>query len=62
MSDKISRFAVKEPVVYTAITSLLEACTEKALIKAAFYGIMGLAMIIAAVALNRKTKKLAEAE
>ena len=62
LSDKISRFAVKEPVVYTAITSLLEACTEKALIKAAFYGIMGLAMIIAAVALNRKTKKLAEAE
>lgn len=55
LSDKISGFAVKDPVVYTAITSLLEECTEKALIKAAFYGIMGLAMIIAAVALNKKS-------
>lgn len=56
LSDKISGFAVKDPVVYTAITSLLEACAEKALIKAAFYGIMGLAMIIAAVALNKKSE------
>lgn len=55
LSDKISGFAVKDPVVYTAITSLLEECTEKVLIKAAFYGIMGLAMIIAAVALNKKS-------
>ena len=56
-TDAISGFAIKEPIVYTAITSLLEGALQWFMIKAIVFGAIGLLLIILSVILNKKQAK-----
>lgn len=45
-TNVINGFAVKDPIVYTAITDLLDASIWRILIKAAFFGVLGIVTIL----------------
>ncbi len=56
-TDAIAGFAVKDPIVYTAITNLLGDSIFRLMCKAILFGTVGLLFVIAAVVLNKKQKK-----
>ncbi len=55
-SGMISSFAVKDPVLYPAVTGLMESAAEGLLVKAAFFAVVGLIVIGVTVAFNKKSK------
>lgn len=56
-TDAVSGFAVKEPIVYTAITNLLEGALQWFMIKAIVFCAIGLIFLILSVMLNKKSDK-----
>lgn len=56
-TDMISGFAIKEPIVYTAITNLMEYFVYGLLMKAAIFAAVGLIFIAISVVFNKKPKK-----
>lgn len=55
-SGIISSFAVKDPVLYPAVTGLMESAAEGLLARAAGFAVTGLIVIGVTVAFNRKSK------
>lgn len=55
-SGMISSFAVKDPVLYPAVTGLMKSAAEGLLLKAAFFTVAGLIVIGVTIAFNRKSK------
>lgn len=53
-SDIISSFSIKDPVIYPAITGLMETAAHSLFTKAVFFAAMGLVLIGVTVAFNRK--------
>lgn len=53
-SDIISSFSIKDPVIYPAITGVMETAAHSLFTKAVFFAAMGLVLIGVTVAFNRK--------
>ncbi len=53
-SDIISSFSIKDPVIYPAITGVMESAAQSLFTKAVFFTAMGLVLIGVTVAFNRK--------
>jgi hypothetical protein len=53
-SDIISSFSIKDPVIYPAITGVMETAAHYLFTKAVFFAAMGLVLIGVTVAFNRK--------
>ena len=62
LSGTIQNFSIKDPVVFTAITSLIESLTEKVLLNGVYLGGFGLAVIIICIAFNKKKSESAKTE
>ncbi|MBQ8515863.1 MAG: hypothetical protein IJ496_10750 [Ruminococcus sp.] len=57
MTDRISGFAIKDPIVYAAITDLIEYFVYGLLVKAAIFAAVGLIFIAISVVFNKKPKE-----
>ncbi len=55
-SGMISSFAIKDPVLYPAVTGIMESAAEGLLARAAGFAVVGLIVIGITVAFNRKSK------
>ena len=53
-SDIISSFSIKDPVIYPAITGVMETAAHSLFTKAVFFAAMGLVLIGVTVAFNKK--------
>ncbi|MGN0631309.1 MAG: hypothetical protein ACI4JN_08285 [Ruminococcus sp.] len=51
----IDSFSVKDPIIYTAVTGLLNAGAWRVLFKSMFFGILGLVLIVLNVVFNKNT-------
>lgn len=51
----IGSFSVKDPIIYTAVTCLLNAGAWRVLFKSMFFGILGLLLIVLNVVFNKNT-------
>ncbi|MDD6269815.1 MAG: hypothetical protein PUA84_07170, partial [Oscillospiraceae bacterium] len=57
ISGTANRFAVKDPVVYTAVTELIDSGISRILFKSAFFGITGIVLIVLNVVFNKRKEK-----
>ena len=57
ISGAANRFAVKDPVIYTAVTELLDSGISRILFKSAFFGIIGIVLIVLNVIFNKTKSK-----